>query len=200
MLLPRDSGRCGARLVLRGPGASLLLERLQDSGALELLRGILEPTLGSAPPAAASEAAAPPAGGPEPEPAAAADLCVPVEVLALAGRLQTIQGVCPAARVVRAWELGKADKTALGRPLSSGPLVLEPDPVPELRATVWVCLNGGRGAPFWTQRGTTLASRVREVGRPGRPFLPRVVRRGFASRAELECYLVGADAPWPPEV
>eukprot|EP00435_Cladocopium_sp_Y103_P013032 s978_g3.t1 len=106
-------------------------------------------------------------------------------------RARSCGGWTPAARLGRAYRAGLIAKANL----SDEPVYLTSPPIP-LRNTVYVVLRGKPGQPAgWT---TEYGIYFRAVsGGAQSNFHPQSVSHAFATRAEVEAYLLGAEAEWP---
>jgi len=186
--------------VLTGDHSASFATRLQASGVLEDIRGLLASVL------AGTEAPRPAPAGEAPEPApedgaAPEDRARPPQhILALGSRLQALRGLTPDQRIARAWNLGIADREACDLLASGGRGFTAATPEPWLKPVLFVCLRGGLGAPFQTTSSGECQRRVRDHSLPGKPFLPGAVWRGLPSKAEAEAYLAGAGFAIPPSV
>ena len=107
---------------------------------------------------------------------------LPVDVAALAGRLQTLGGLTNLERIARAHLLGQQDATRLeGR----GELQIDV-PADIGRVTVYVVLRGRRGERFLTRRRCAWHAAIAPPG----PHEP--VSSSFPSLSEARAYLSGA--------
>ena len=100
-------------------------------------------------------------------------------------------GWTPAARLGRAYRAGLIARSNL----AGDPVFLESPSIP-LRNTVYVVLRGRPGQRAgWTTEFAVYARAV--SGGNQSPFHPDSVSHAFATRTEVEAYLLGAGAGWP---
>ena len=117
------------------------------------------------------------------------------ELDSLARRLTgTGSGWTGFARVARAYRAGLGARLHL-----SGGVQVNSPPITGLRNTYFIVLRSPACEEgFWTRSSRTYAAAVAERGPQRRSFDPLCTGHSFASQAEAEAYLLGAERQWPP--